>query len=269
VDPLESAALAMSDRSRMKRLVAPLALSVSTLLTLACAPRAQLPAQAAAAPASADQLPKEIHWTRTAAEHEGLFRQVYRSATDQVDRRAQGLASGSWAVILDADETVLDNSPHYLERSGGKLVAEPYDPDAFTAWGREARAPALPGSAEFIAHVKRLGGRVVIVTNRIEALCDPTRENFRQAGIVVDAVLCRPADTGDKNPRFEAVQRGTTPVGLPALNVLLWVGDNIQDFPRLTQTVRGSGAASFADFGVRYFLLPNPIYGSWETNPVR
>ena len=86
---------------------------------------------------------------------------------------------------------------------------------------------------------------------------------------MVDAVICRPPDTGDKNPRYEAVQRGTTGTGLPPLNVLVWVGDNIQDFPRLRQDVKDRGAAAFADFGVRYFLLPNPIYGSWESNPVR
>jgi 5'-nucleotidase (lipoprotein e(P4) family) len=253
----------------MKRLRNSLVLVVATASALACASSSQPAAQAAPAPASVDQLPKEIHWARSSAERDGIFFQVYRNATEQVNRAAAGLAPGSWAVILDADETVLDNSPHYLERSGGKLVAEPYSEAAFTAWGREARAPALPGSAEFIAHVKSLGGRVVIVTNRVAALCDPTRENLRKLGIMVDAVICRPPETGDKNPRYEAVQRGTTGTGLPALDVLAWVGDNIQDFPRLRQDVKDRGPAGYADFGVRYFLLPNPIYGSWETNPVR
>jgi 5'-nucleotidase (lipoprotein e(P4) family) len=255
----------------MKRVLTPLVLAAASVGALACVPRSQ-PA-APPAPASATtrpgQLPKEIHWARSSAERDGIFLQVYRDATEEVSRAAAGLASGSWGVILDADETVLDNSPHYLERSGGKLVAEPYDEAAFTAWGREARAPALPGSAEFIAHVKGLGGRVVIVTNRVAALCDPTRENFRRLGIAVDAVICRPPETGDKNPRYQAVQRGTTGTGLPALNVLAWVGDNIQDFPSLRQDVKDRGPAGYAEFGVRYFLLPNPIYGSWETNPVR
>jgi 5'-nucleotidase (lipoprotein e(P4) family) len=236
----------------MKRLLAPLVLLGTTAGALACAPRpaAQTPS---AAPAAADaaQLPKEIHWARSAAEHDGLYLQVYRSATEQVSRLASGRAAGSWAVILDADETVLDNSPHYLERSGGMLVAAPYDDAAFTAWGREARAPALPGSAEFIAHVKSLGGRVVIVTNRVAVLCDPTRENFRRLGIMVDAVLCRPPDTGDKNPRYDAVQRGTAGAGLPPLDVLVWVGDNIQDFPRLRQDVKDRGGAAIAHIGVR------------------
>jgi predicted secreted acid phosphatase len=46
----------------------------------------------------------------------------------------------------------------------------------------------------------------------------------------------------------------------------MWVGDNIQDFPRLRQDVRTQGDSVFAEFGDRFFVLPNPMYGSWERN---
>ena len=55
---------------------------------------------------------------------------------------------------------------------------------------------------------------------------------------------------------------------LPAMRVIMWLGDNIQDFPNLGQSVRGSGAAGFAEFGRTWFVLPNPLYGSWDKNPV-
>jgi predicted secreted acid phosphatase len=45
-----------------------------------------------------------------------------------------------------------------------------------------------------------------------------------------------------------------------------FVGDNIQDFPSLSQAIRKQGDDAFADFGVRFFALPNPMYGSWERN---
>lgn len=225
------------------------------------------------APASslgAQDLPKEVRWARDAAEHDALFLQVYREAAGQVGRAAVGLTPGSWAVILDADETVLDNSDLYRARAIGGRVQPPYDAEAFRAWAREARAPALPGAAAFIAHVKTLGGRVVVVTNREEAVCDATRENLRRLALAVDAVICkRPTDPDDKTPRYEAVANGTTDAGLPPLGVVAWIGDNIQDFPRLTQDVRTKGEAGLADFGIRFFLLPNPMYGSWETNPPR
>jgi predicted secreted acid phosphatase len=76
-------------------------------------------------------------------------------------------------------------------------------------------------------------------------------------------MLCR-TDVGDKNPRFAAVEKGTAAPGLLAIEVVAFVGDNIQDFPGMTQASRSGGEAAFADFGGRFFVLPNPMYGSWE-----
>ena len=107
----------------------------------------------------------------------------------------------------------------------------------------------------------------MIVTNRSAAECPDTEAVFRAHGLVQDALLCRPAGgPSDKNPRFEAVARGTTGTGLPPLEVVAFVGDNIQDFPEGSQAVRGRGDEAFAAFGARFFLLPNPMYGSWEKN---
>ncbi|MSR36506.1 MAG: hypothetical protein EXR95_07680 [Gemmatimonadetes bacterium] len=219
-------------------------------------------------PASA-QVPAEIHWTRDSAEHDAIFLQVYRAATAQLERAAAGQTSGSWAVILDADETVLDNSEHFRVMAAHDNVAPAFDAEAWGGWVREARAPALPGSAAFIARVHSLGGRVVIVTNRIDELCEPTRQNFRNLAIEMDAVLCH-TSSSNKNPRYESVQAGTAAIGLPALTVLMWIGDNIQDFPGLMQPeARARGQAALTEFGVRFFVLPNPMYGSWEGNPIR
>jgi predicted secreted acid phosphatase len=86
-------------------------------------------------------------------------------------------------------------------------------------------------------------------------------------GIAADLVLCHSPSESDKNPRFQRIQRGTAAPGMPALTIVEWLGDNIQDFPMLTQQARHDPAA-LAEFGERYFLLPNPMYGSWERNPV-
>ena len=78
-------------------------------------------------------------------------------------------------------------------------------------------------------------------------------------------ILCRP-DTGpsDKNPRFAAVAAGTTKAGGPPLDVVAFVGDNILDFPNLSQAAVKKDDTLLASFGIRYFLLPNPMYGSWQ-----
>jgi len=60
------------------------------------------------------------------------------------------------------------------------------------------------------------------------------------------------------------VAGGTTPAGLPPLDVVAFVGDNIRDFPGQSQALRGQPDEAFAPFGARFFVLPNPMYGSWE-----
>lgn len=113
-----------------------------------------------------------------------------------------------------------------------------------------------------------MGGRVAIVTNRAEKVCPETRANLAAVGVIADAVLCQPPGESDKKPRFQRVVEGTAADGVPPLEVVAWIGDNIQDFPRMRQTIRDDPAA-FAPFGRRYFVLPNPLYGSWERNPPR
>ncbi len=208
--------------------------------------------------------PPAIHWVRTSAEHDLLFRQTYAWITERVEARVSGLERGSWAVIVDADETVLDNSEYQLRRSRQGLG---YTSDSWAVWVREEAAPALPGAVSFIRRVKELGGRVAVVTNRNEDVCEPTRRNLLAVGLAVDVVLCRQPGVSEKETRSRAVRAGTTSSGLPPLEIIAWVGDNIHDFPGGSQELRDADPRSLADFGVRFFLLPNPMYGSWQGNP--
>ncbi len=228
---------------------------LAALLLAGCttvAPPTPAIATTPAAPRDAPRL--EIQWSRTSAEHDALFEQTYRLASARLQRMADTL-SGDWGVVLDADETVLDNSLYQRERAA---IGQGYSPESWAAWVERRAATALPGAVAFTDLVSTLGGRVVIVTNRAEAGCPATRANLAAAGIVAAAVLCQ-TGPGDKNPRFAAVAAGTA--GMPPLRVAMFVGDNIQDFPTLSQTARAG------DFGGRLWILPNPMYGSWTNNP--
>ncbi|MBV9110924.1 MAG: hypothetical protein JO306_16065, partial [Gemmatimonadetes bacterium] len=141
-----------------------------------------------------------------------------------------------------------------------------YSTESWTAWVNEEAAPATPGAPGFTALVHQLGGRVAIVTNRDDPTCPQTRDNLRKVGIVFDVVLCRVNGQSDKNPRFQQVRTGAG-TGLPPLKVVMWVGDNIQDFPGQSQAIRTQPASAMAEFGRSWVLLPNPMYGSWENNP--
>ena len=83
---------------------------------------------------------------------------------------------------------------------------------------RPARGGPAPGSLRVSLRVRALGGRIAIVTNRSAAECPDTEAVFRALALAYDVMLCKPeGGPGDKNPRFEAVARGTTPTGLPPL----------------------------------------------------
>jgi 5'-nucleotidase (lipoprotein e(P4) family) len=232
------------------------AAALSLAFATGCAPAVRT-AGPAPAPAAA---PPSIRWVESSAEYEALTRQTFAEAARRLDQLAPVVPAGRWGVILDADETVLNNIA-YARRQLAHDNA--YTDRTWAEWVRDEAATAVPGARSFTHHVHVLGGHVVIVTNRADSLCGPTRANLRAVGIEADLVLCMPPHGEDKNPRFASVENGTASPDLGPLDVLEWMGDNIQDFPHLTQAIRGD-STGFALFGRRYFVLPNPVYGSWE-----
>ncbi|MEO0559357.1 MAG: HAD family acid phosphatase [Bacteroidota bacterium] len=227
-----------------------------------CASVTTAPTESSPPSASATaEMPLDIRWVRRSAEHGAVYAQTYRAAGRHLRAIADTLTATDWAVVLDADETLLDNSLYQQERAE---VGLEYTPESWNAWVRREAAPALPGAVGFTGLVRQLGGQVAVVTNRDDAVCDETRRNLTAVGIEADTVLCR-TDEGDKNARFAAVERGVG-LGLPPLTVVMWVGDNIGDFPDLTQDVRFEGEDAFSPFGGQFWALPNPMYGSWTRN---
>jgi len=214
----------------------------------------------------APALPNDVHWMRNAAEHDAIFLQTYRAAIEKLAARVEdeGLRPGGWAVSLDIDETVLDNSTFQKERIG---LA--FSPEAWSAWVARREAKALPGAAAFAKEVHKLGGKVVLVTNRWGDDCPITEENLEAEGIVYDAILCAadPAST-DKNPRWKSIEDGSSSgaTGLAAMPIVMYVGDNIKDFPGRDQAKVKADPALLDEIGTSLFQLPNPMYGSFEKN---
>ena len=235
-----------------------LAVSVAGWLLMGCAtsPSPAVARASTTAPAPLDH----VSWVQRSAEYTATVIQTYRMAARRVDEQVAARPAGTWAVVLDADETVLNNLQYQLEhRQSG------YSAESWGAWVRRREATPLPGVRAFLAHVHDRGGRIAIVTNRLQSECADTEAVFRANALIYDAMLCR-ADGGpsDKNPRFAAVAEGQTRAGSMPLDVVAFVGDNILDFPSLTPALRGQPEGAFADFGTRYFMLPNPMYGSWQ-----
>lgn len=214
-------------------------------------------------PGTTQTLPKDVHWSRNSAEHKAAVLQTYRLATERLEELAEGRDPGTWAVSVDADETAIDNSIFEVEIS----VAGSYNETTWVDWVKRQEATPQPGAIAFLNRVHELGGKVAIVTNRKERDCPDTEAVFNRYGIPYDHIFCREGDDRNKTPRFERIEAGTTAAGWPPLEILVWLGDNIVDFPHLDQSLRFEPEAAFEGFGDRYFIFPNPMYGSWEDNP--
>ncbi|MBA3949514.1 MAG: hypothetical protein H0X44_06145 [Acidobacteria bacterium] len=219
-------------------------------------------------PSNPSNLSNDLKWTRDSAEYHALVLQAYRDALEHVERASAGRARGTWAVSLDADETIISNLRYQIERGSQGMG---FTTDSWNAWVKRREATPLPGAAAFLTRVRDLGGRIAIVTNRLGSECADTEAVFQTHALVYDVMLCRPDGTpSDKNPRFASIASGqafggrapNTPV--EPVEVVAFVGDNILDFPHLSQASRAQGDAAFADFGVRFFIVPNPMYGSWQ-----
>lgn len=251
--------------NKVQRVVASVSLA---LVSSACAPATHPPVPASAAALAAARRPTdELHWVRASAEYRAVAIQTFRAALEAAEEASAGRPAGSWAVSVDADDTIIDNSGYEAElQAAGRTHTD----EAWVAWVKRRQRAPVPGAAAFLAGVRALGGRVAVVTNTQQSLCDDVAANLVLAGLPYDLLVCRPDDAGDrKEPRWRLVSDGTVRPELGPLEILVYVGDNIQDFPEKSQGLRDGPEGAYGEFGVRYFALPNPIYGTWEKNAPR
>ena len=182
-----------SERHMTKNVIA--ALGIAAILSgggcRSTAPVVHTPQQSTPArPHSAQTLPDSMRWVRDSAEYRAAMLQTYRVAAATSPRQRAATSPGSWAVILDADETVISNLQYQIERA---QAHQPYSDESWRAWVARREATPLPGAAAFLARVRELGGRIAIVTNRLESECADTAAVFRAHQLLVrhDALPAR------------------------------------------------------------------------------
>lgn len=209
---------------------------------------------------------RALRWYHTSIERRIAYETTFRQALDQIGIAARGRVPGTWAVIVDADDTLLDNAK--AECADQLQGVTQFDANRWTNWVYAEAATATPGAVAFAAGVRALGGRLIVVSNREDGLHrQPTIANLAKLCIGYYALLLADNERDfDKTRRFRMVEEtGIADAKLPRLPVLAWVGDNVKDFPYLSQVDGGD----LGLFGSRYFLVPNPIYGSWQRLPLR
>ena len=221
-------------------------------------------------------------WIHTSAEYQAITTAVYRAAEEKL---ALALADDQWsalpaqqdqfnnagvadlppAVILDVDETVLNNNAFQARMIENGTE---YSVERWNLWVDEASASLVAGAKEYLEACERLGIEVLFVTNRTVDIERETRRNLERLGALTpddeDWILSkygRDGWTTDKSTRRAYIAKH--------FRVLMVIGDDLNDFvwagDKPTATQRRAKAAAFEQWwGHKWFLLPNPNYGGWE-----
>lgn len=202
-------------------------------------------------------------WMRTSAEYRALAYQGYNVAMNAVKMAVTDPSHQRkpLAIVLDADETVVDNTKlmgESIANGNGRFDAP---------WWRQAvhqgKSQAMPGAVEFLNEVHKQGVEIFYVSNRYAPVnYDATVQNFKALGfpsVDKDHVLLFEKDS-DKQPRFDMIAK--------KYYVVVYMGDNAGDFPIGTKgkTLAERNAIidnHKEDFGTNFVVFPNPAYGSW------
>jgi len=207
-----------------------------------------------------------VLWQQTSGERRALSYQAFALARIMLDRDFRMTRRNRMrrAVIVDLDETVIDNTPNEA-----RIVKEgrPFTPDSFTAWVNRAECDAVPGAVAFLNYANLRGVRVFYVSNRKQIEREGTARNLKKLGFpnVNDETLLLRPENGDtiKEPRRVAISA--------RYQVVLLMGDDLNDFAAVFENSKSvESRAEAADrnkdqFGTRFIVLPNPMYGNWES----
>jgi 5'-nucleotidase (lipoprotein e(P4) family) len=210
---------------------------------------------------SQDYLVHSTLYAQSAAEYKALCLQAYALAKIKV---AEALANGTEnpAVVLDLDETVLDNSPY----TAWQIVSgNPYTPETWSKWVDAAEAEAIPGSVEFLQWADSAGVKLFYVSNRSVDGLHATIQNLKALDIpqADTTKIFLKTNTSDKSERRAKVKA-------TGVNVVLYVGDNLGDYSEIWDKPASPEERAEKLFeykhaiGSKFIVLPNSLYGTWE-----
>lgn len=217
-------------------------------------------------------------WVQNAAEYTAITTQAYNTAQRMLPL---SLEDSFWtaslnqqenenhlslppAVILDIDETVLDNSPFQARMIKQNKT---FNIEDWNAWCNEANADAVPGALEFTKYAAEKGVAIFYISNRSYEVEDATRKNLIDKGFPVSKSMDTIMSNGEE-PGWNSSKIERRRIVEENYRVLMAFGDDLNDFfpaKDITQDKRAALVEENANkFGRMWFVFPNPVYGSWE-----
>jgi acid phosphatase len=216
-------------------------------------------------------------WAQNAAEYKALTTSVYNTALSNLGmavedsywtayphQKDQEMRTLPPAIIVDVDETVLDNSPFQA-----RMIKQnsSFNPKQWNDWVMEAKANPVPGAVEFTQRAADKGVAIFYLTNREAKVEEGTRKNLKKLAFPLaeneDRIL-------SNNERENWTSAKTERRVYVAENhrIIMIFGDDLNDFvsaKNISQKERAKLVESNQDkWGRFWYVLPNPVYGSWE-----
>ena len=206
-----------------------------------------------------DKLPNDVRWVRNSVEYKSLCHQVYSQAIYKLEKKVKhnkfslNTHKNNYAVIMDLDETVLDNSDYQVDLFDKNQT---FNMDSWAKWVEKEEAKLVPGVQKYINHLRKNNIQIIFISNRMHARLKSTKNNMKKLGIFSkhDIYLLRKDKSDKKQIRREEVFSATGRMNkFNKFTVIQYLGDAMGDF----------NSKKYHRFGVDQFILPNPMYGKW------
>ncbi len=176
----------------------------------------------------------QTEWVAHSGEWRIAAQNGYMQALKYVEKEAKQREPGSWAVVLDVDETVLSNVEYHiaLDRSASKFT-----PGSWRDWVEERSAAPVPDAFTFMHRVQDIGGEVAFVTNRMDYEKAATIDNLSMYGLVYgrdyNVIFTRsyPEGGAQKDVRFAEVERLLSKNKHHSVRTIAYIGDQVGDKP--------------------------------------
>ena len=200
-------------------------------------------------------------WYQNAAEVDALYQQGYNIATNKLKELLKQPTNKPYSIVLDIDETVLNNIPFQV-----KMVKDgtAFNPKLWDEWVQKAEATPVAGAKEFLQFADKNKVQIYYISDRTDAQVDATIKNLEAQGLPVqgrDHLMFKKEGDKSKEGRRQEVIKHT--------NLVMLFGDNLVDFAEFSTKSESDRDKMFeqlkAEFGDKFIIFPNPMYGSWES----
>ena len=206
-----------------------------------------------------DKLPNDVRWVKESNEYKALCHQIYNQALTNIQAKINynnyslNIPNRNYAVIMDLDETVLDNSDYQVDILNKNQT---FSIESWSLWVKEEKAGLVPGAFNYITFLRDNNIQIIFISNRMNERLESTKNNMRKLGIYADEdiYLLRKNKQDKKTVRRNEIDKLTGRMSTyDSFTIIQYLGDAMGDFE-----------SNKSDrFGADQFIFPNPMYGKW------